>query len=120
MINHIKRIIFHARDVLQCKTSLGNLRSHQWPKIRRAHLEIQPVCQVCGGAEKVQVHHIKPFHSHPDLELDPSNLISLCEKPGHDCHLVFGHLGSFKAYNPDVSKDSKTWASKIAKRPKNE
>ena len=44
-----------------------------------------------------------PFHLDPALELDPTNLITLCmdEK---ECHLHIGHGGSFKQYNPEVRR----------------
>jgi len=67
----------------------------------------------------VEVHHILPFHIHPEKELDPSNLITLCEKKdnGVNCHLLFGHLGSFKSLNAFVVKDSHEWSKKIKGRP---
>ena len=53
------------------------------------------------------------------LELDPANLIVLCEnwKDGVCCHLLFGHLGSFKSFNVDVVADAKLWHDKITNRP---
>lgn len=36
------------------------------------------------------------------MELDPRNLIVLCEDSGIDHHLLVGHLDSFKSSNPDV------------------
>lgn len=74
---------------------------------------------MCGGKDKLEVHHIKPFHLHPELELDPSNLIVLCESGGGglNCHLAIGHLGSYKSFNVDVVNDSATWKKKIESRP---
>ena len=94
-------------------------RSSKWPKIRREHLREHPSCCLCGGMRKVEVHHIKPFHLHPELELSLDNLISLCEnkKDGVNCHLFFGHLGSFKSINENVTKDVKEWNDKILNRP---
>ena len=78
-------------------------RSDKWPEVRKAHLKEEPVCQWCGGSEKLQVHHIAPFHLHPELELDDINLITLCEEgPGRDCHLTHGHLGNFFDFNPAI------------------
>jgi hypothetical protein len=77
-------------------------RSPEWPRVRRAHLEKEPVCQWCGGSTELQVHHIQPFHLAPALELDPENLITLCEKKGTDDHLEHGHLGDFKNFNPQI------------------
>jgi 5-methylcytosine-specific restriction protein A len=93
-----------ARLTLQ-RFALSRGRSPLWPEARRKHLLIQPVCQACGGKEKLQVHHKAPFHLHPELELAESNLITLCEKPSHDCHFVFGHFHNWSLYNPNVVED---------------
>jgi len=50
------------------------------------------------------VHHIKPFHIEPELELEPDNLITLCMDE-FDCHLLIGHGDSFQCYNPHVVED---------------
>ena len=104
----LKRLLSAALDVAAGKTPSLKLRSNQWPKLRRAHLALQPLCQVCGGSDKLEVHHIMPFHLDPSLELQPTNLISLCEskKPGLLCHLAVGHLGNYRDVNPDVVADS--------------
>lgn len=89
----------HARD-----TITGGKRSPHWPAVEHAHLKQFPTCHACGSDKHVQVHHMKPFHLHPDLELEPTNLISLCMD--NDCHLYVGHGDNFKAYNPDVKEDA--------------
>lgn len=33
--------------------------------------------------------------------------ITLCEKPGHDCHFVFGHAGDWHGYVPSVEEDAR-------------
>lgn len=81
-------------------------RSPKWPAVERAHLKEHPTCAGCGGSDHVQVHHIKPFHLHPELELDPNNLVSACMDRS-ECHLRIAHGGSFKAYNPNVMLDLK-------------
>lgn len=97
----------------------GKARSPEWPKVRAAYLKEHPRCALCGGKKKLEVHHRRPFHLHPELELDPSNFVTLCENKGDgiNCHLAFGHLGSFQSYNPDVDDDTATWSKKIASRP---
>ncbi len=71
------------------------------------------------------------FHLHPNLELDPRNLITLCELPGRDHHLLIGHLDEWESYNVNVRDDAKryygksadqiranaTWQKEVAKRP---
>lgn len=97
---------------------LDTPRSGQWPRVREAHLAKHPTCAVCGGKERLEVHHIKPFHLHPELETSMDNLITLCESgaDGANHHLLFGHLGSFRSFNPDVVRDAKTWLKKIQGR----
>lgn len=97
------------------KQLLGAGRSGQWPAIRKEHLSKHQNCVLCGGAKKVEVHHIIPFSIDPDKELEPNNLITLCKakNKGVNCHLFFGHLGNYKRYNPDVIKDTGEWYNKI-------
>jgi hypothetical protein len=73
-------------------------RSPHWPTVRKHHLQREPVCAVCGTKEDLDVHHILSFHTHPELELEDSNLITLCR---HD-HWVWGHLLDWKADDPDI------------------
>ena len=92
----------------------GKKRSGQWVSIRKEHLQKFPECEVCGAKQGdkgydgkpvlVEVHHIKPFHEHPELELKPQNLITLCERSrdGSNHHLLIGHADNFKGWNPDV------------------
>lgn len=101
-------MIERITDAWQGKAPFSAKRSSDWHKVRDAYLEKNPVCACCGGNKKLQVHHIKPFHLHPELELEESNLITLCrrKKYGIDCHLLVGHLGWFKNYNPNVETDA--------------
>ena len=98
----------------------GPGRSNKWPGVRAAFLKDHNECAVCEGKLKLEVHHKKPFHLHPELELDPTNFITLCEEKadGINCHLSFGHLGSFKSFNINVDDDAKMWNDKIKNRPK--
>lgn len=60
-------------------------------------------------------HHIIPFHLAPDLELDESNLLPLCEagKYGINCHLLIGHVGNFRRANPNVFADVAYWHTRL-------
>jgi 5-methylcytosine-specific restriction protein A len=115
----MKELIRHVKDRIAGKIPAGSARSGHWPTVRKEHLLKNPKCAVCSGDKMLEVHHIHPFHLHPDLELNPDNLITLCESKdnGVNCHLLFGHLGNFKSFNVDVQKDSRTWIDKILKRP---
>jgi 5-methylcytosine-specific restriction enzyme A len=112
-------IIKHLVDAAQGKHPVTAARSGHWPTVRKHHLTLHPTCAVCGGSEKLDVHHIRPFHLHPDLELDPNNLVTLCEanKGGVNCHLLFGHLGNFRSFNVEVLADADHWHTKIKTRP---
>lgn len=93
---------------LQFDYATGIPRSGEWSTLRKRVLELQPWCSVCRSTTNVQVHHMLPFHLDPKKELDPGNLIPLCE--GSDgwfgrwnCHFVVGHLGrSWSNYDKDV------------------
>ena len=109
-------MISKLKDIIQGKASLSSpSRSSKWPKVRKKHLEKNPCCAVCGATAKLNVHHIKPYHLFPELELEESNLITLCEcgKGGVNCHLFIGHLGNYKKINPDSVKDAATWFLKL-------
>lgn len=92
-------------------------RSPRWDKVREAHLVLFPICAACGSRLKLNVHHIKPFHLFPELELEPSNLITLCEGDVVNCHLLFGHLRSWHSFNEDVRADAAVMLVKIRRRP---
>lgn len=121
----------------------GIERSPEWGRIEKEHLAKFPICVACPSWKEpahVQVHHIFPFHycialGRHDLELDPRNLITLCEDSpagvGQDHHLLLGHLDSFASGNPDVEhaamrefhglpaekiRKSPVWLEKVAKR----
>lgn len=88
----------------------GHERSPEWPRVAHEHLANEPACMVCGHrGHGLQVHHIKPFHLHPDLELDPNNLITLCELRGRDHHLLIGHLDNWESHNVQVRADCKRY-----------
>lgn len=90
-------------------------RSPKWRAVRDAWIKDHGECIVCGGREKLQVHHIRPYHLNPDDELNPDNFATLCEaNQGFNCHLTFGHLRNYKGWNPDVLADSAAWKQKLA------
>ena len=82
----------------------GMERSPKWPHVQKLHLKLEPSCASCGTTKKLNVHHKKPFHLFPELELDLHNLITLCMEK--ECHIKIGHGDNFKDYNPDVAEDA--------------
>lgn len=105
------------KDRIQGKAQPGQRRSSRWRKVRAAHIAKQPRCQVCGRTKKTEVHHQISFSIAPDLELNPDNLITLCEnkKNGINCHLLIGHLGNYRRINVSVLADSAYWRMRLGK-----
>ena len=91
-------------------------RSGKWRTARDAWLKEHPTCEACGGKKYVTVHHVKPFHYFPELELDTSNFMTLCEKPGRNCHLWIRHSGDYKAWNPNAREDAALMLKRKADR----
>src|SRR6266704_2175619 len=84
-------------------------------RVEREHRLREPACVACGyKGDGIQVHHIKPFHLHPHLELDPDNLITLCQVDGREHHLLLGHLDEWASYNEHVRADAKHFYRKKA------
>lgn len=108
------RVFKNIKERLQGKLPKGARRSSQWSHVRQQHLKANPTCALCGGSRKLEVHHAVPFHVDPTKELDPGNLITLCEawKRGVNCHLLFGHLGNYRGWNADVHVDVSRWKTR--------
>lgn len=94
----------------------GIPRSGKWPGVRTQFLKLNPFCAACGSPEKVEVHHVIPYHLDRSKELDFENMITLCMGSGR-CHFVHGHLLSWKSHNKDVRMDSIRYYKKIEIRP---
>lgn len=91
-------------------------RSSKWRGVRDTFLKKNPACAACGGSKMLNVHHKKPFHLFPALELVESNLITLCELPSHSCHFAIGHNFDWTAWNPHVEEDAKLMALRVRSR----
>lgn len=115
MLETIQRQLQTVTDIVTGKGKKGRRRSSRWRSVRRAHLKRHPRCAVCEGNKKIEVHHKVPFHVRPDLELVPSNLMTLCErkKYGINCHQLIGHLGNYRRRNDEVEADARTWNGKL-------
>lgn len=113
-------MITKIKDALQGKAPLHAQRSPHWSTVRKHHLKAHASCAACGDTAKLEVHHIKPFHEHPELELEPSNLITLCESKSYGiiCHLLIGHNGNYRNVNPNVKEDSAVWLQKLSEAKK--
>jgi 5-methylcytosine-specific restriction enzyme A len=110
------KLTIHLKDHVSGKLN-GKSRSGHWHALRTEFLTEHPTCALCGGTKDLEVHHKAPFHTHPELELQKNNLITLCEANnfGVNCHLFIGHLGSFRAINSDIDLDIAHWAPRLRK-----
>lgn len=87
----------------------GGTRSPEWGRVRKEHLKKFPECALTNSKIELEVHHIKPVHLFPELELDFNNLITL----RRDVHLLFAHLNDFHHYNLNLLADINIWREKI-------
>lgn len=95
----------------------GVPRSPRWAAVRAEFIAGNPRCACCGGREKLNVHHVTPFHIDPSRELDPSNLLTLCEGGnGLNCHLWIGHAGNWAAWNILARADAADFGAMLQKR----
>jgi 5-methylcytosine-specific restriction protein A len=104
--------LYHTAKVIGSivREKLKSKRSPRWNEVRDTYIKTHSNCAACGSTKNLQVHHVIPFHLHPELELDTSNLITLCMDTG-ECHLNVGHGGSFRFYNENVKLDSAKFLS---------
>ena len=99
MRNHITKLL---------RTLVEPKRSVHWRTVRKHHLIKEGWCRSCSSIKDLEVHHVMPFHLDPAKELDDSNLITLCETIGVQCHLKKGHLGNWKKANPNIRQEAIT------------
>jgi len=93
-------------------------RSSKWSTVRREFLASNPTCAVCGKKGTLlspnEVHHLQSFATHPELELEISNLRTVCREH----HQWFCHLGNWASINEEAEIDLKVWEGKVKNRPK--
>jgi 5-methylcytosine-specific restriction enzyme A len=80
------------------------IRSARWQRLRAQHLKQHPLCTRCAAKGKTalasEVHHRIACHDDAHLQMDPSNLESLCAP----CHAPMRHddrRGYSKAIDTD-------------------
>lgn len=117
MLKKIQHEIKYVKSIIREK-SKSKKRSSRWDEVRDDFILSHPTCAACGSINRLQVHHILPFHLHPELELEESNLITLCMDI-EECHLNIGHGGSYKCYNPSVIKNAKEYLNNKDKSKRN-
>lgn len=90
----------------------GRPRSPKWAKVRAEAIKRHPLCSACGSVKGLEVHHVEPYHLAPGLELDPDNLIVLCDETSNRCHFTFGHLWDWCKSNAGVRIDARNFLAK--------
>lgn len=92
----------------------GVNRSNKWPSKRAEFVAVHPKCECCGRRTNLNVHHIKPFHLFPELELVDENLITLCEGGPINCHYLAGHCGvGWSTYSRNVHEQIRAIGSLV-------
>lgn len=89
--------------LLLCSTALAGPEhaTREWRKLRNAHIKGQPECQVCDiRAKGNQVHHIIPLRVDSTQFLNPTNLITLCQRH----HFWVGHASDWKSANTNLMR----------------
>jgi hypothetical protein len=94
-----KAVLDHVRGV-----AIEQPRSIHWFQVRNKYLKEHNHCAFCDTTEHLEVHHIKPFHLYPELELDTDNFITLCEG-NTKCHLLQGHFDNWRTFNSHIVAD---------------
>ena len=77
-------------STIRPKTPRLRLDANSYHELHRQVLERDGWrCQVCGGMQNLQVHHLK-FRSHSGGDTE-QNLITLCTECHERAHQKFGH-----------------------------
>lgn len=94
-------------------------RSAKWEALSKRIIAKHPYCAVCGNTTKRELrgHHKVPVHVDPSRELDEANVVVLCQGKTVNCHLLVGHLMSWRSWNVAVDSDIARLASAIQSRP---
>lgn len=82
-------------------------RDKRWPALRQmAKRRDKFQCQKCGARHRLEVDHIKPVRSHPELAFDLGNLMTLCGR----CH---GSKTRSELGFPELSEDRRAWRDHV-------
>ena len=83
-------------------------RTKRWAVLRLAILERDGwKCRCCGERRRLEVDHVKPVRTHPELSFNPANLQALCGP----CHTRKTRL---ECGHKEKSPARKAWAEAVA------
>lgn len=87
-------------------------RTKRWQVLRVQILERDNYrCKSCGCGGRLEVDHIEPVRTHPELSYEPSNLQALCPA----CHARKTRL---ECGHPPPRKDRQDWLAAIENTPR--
>lgn len=82
-------------------------RTKRWTALRAEILERDRYrCQCCGARGRLEVDHVKPVRTHPELAYEPRNLQALC--PG--CHTRKTRI---ECGHPPPRQDRRDWRQAV-------
>jgi 5-methylcytosine-specific restriction endonuclease McrA len=83
-------------------------RGERWRTLRMAVLERDAFrCKSCGCAGRLEVDHIKPVRTHPELAYEPTNCQALCPS----CHTRKTRI---ECGHPPPREDRQAWRDAVA------
>lgn len=85
-------------------------RSPKWSSLRDRFTKEKKRCAISGLETDLEVHHVKPFHLFPDLELEWDNLC-LLTRP---IHYLVGHCCKWSYYNARFPQHLDQWRENVA------
>lgn len=95
--------LFTEKQPAAFDAAFGVPRHPDWQRVSAA-FKVGKACAFCGGLTDLEVHHIRPFHQFPELEMAEGNWIVLCGDGGRGCHFLAGHLGNWQRWNSEIAK----------------
>jgi len=92
-----------------------NPRSPKWPELSKQIIKKHPICSACNVNMNLEVHHIKPFHLYPELELIEDNCMVFCRLH----HFIIGHFCDWGGWNVKAVRDAVRYKSSLHRNKKN-
>lgn len=86
-----------TKDQKAMKYIDGKWRS-SWQKkmLNKLDADQHGICSCCGKQDKLEIHHIKPVYSNPELTFDELNIIAICKS----CHKTAHEKQGWQEGNP--------------------
>ena len=82
--------------------------TRRWQVLRHQILERDGwKCRCCGERRRLEIDHIKPVRTHPELSFDPRNLQALCGP----CHTRKTRI---ECGHKEKSPERKAWVDAVA------